>query len=94
MRSADGRHTVSMLGNAGPSCQRDSFPVTHGLHDQRGEYTELALVDVGSSQYRIETATAPATGAFQLLVTCVTAPSSTGAAAVAFLWLPQTRQAS
>ena len=46
LRSADGKRTVSMLGNNGPKCDRQQFPTTHGLHDRRGEYTELAEVDV------------------------------------------------
>jgi hypothetical protein len=78
LRSADGTHVVSMLGNDGPKCDRALFPVTHGLHDQRGEYTELALVDVGGAQYRIESATAPGSGALQILVTRVTAAAAGG----------------
>lgn len=52
--------TLTMLGNSGPSCDRTKFPVTHGLHAQRGTYTELQSVDFDGAQYRVQTAAATA----------------------------------
>ena len=49
--------SFSNLGT--PSCNRTLFPATHGLHDQRGEYTEIETLDFDGNQYRIESATHP-----------------------------------
>lgn len=51
--------TLSMLGNGGPSCDRSKFPVTHGLHAQRGQYTELQTLDFDGVRYRVQSATMP-----------------------------------
>ena len=42
-----------------PSCDRQDFPATHGLHAQRGEYTEIETFDFDGEQYKIESATDP-----------------------------------
>jgi putative isomerase len=50
-----GNATTSNVG--APSCDAKEFPVKHGLHDTRGEYTELEEVWVGDiAKYRIESA--------------------------------------
>jgi putative isomerase len=47
----------SQLGT--PSCNRTLFPAKHGVHDVRGEYTELSEYDFDNSRFRIESATDP-----------------------------------
>jgi hypothetical protein len=56
-----GNATVAALGGQGPSCSASVFPATHGLHAQRGEYTEVESVSVGgegpgASSFRVESA--------------------------------------
>jgi hypothetical protein len=57
-----GNATVTALGAQGPSCSASKFPAKHGLHAQRGEYTEIEAVTVGSAgaSFRVESATAGA----------------------------------
>lgn len=63
------------LGGLGPSCNATKFPVEHGLHSTRGEYTEIASVAVGASSFRIESATIGEDGLdLVLLVTALTGP--------------------
>ena len=58
-----GNATVTALGAQGPSCSATTFPAKHGLHAQRGEYTEIETITVGENgaSFRIESATAGAT---------------------------------
>jgi hypothetical protein len=82
LKSADGNTAVSMLGNNGPKCDRALFPATHGLHDRRGEYTEIESVDLAQSQYRVETATDQIDeGRLQIIVTCLKGKNTTVGAA-------------
>eukprot|EP00039_Didymoeca_costata_P014975 m.247703 g.247703 ORF g.247703 m.247703 type:complete len:963 (+) comp16129_c0_seq2:125-3013(+) len=55
----NGKDSISNLGNNGPKCNRNDFPATHGLHDTRGEYTEIITLDFNGGQFHIETATDP-----------------------------------
>lgn len=50
-----GNYTVANIG--APSCDPVAFPVKHGYHDTRGEYTELEEVRVGdTAKYKVESA--------------------------------------
>lgn len=50
-------NAVSIGGDIGmPHCDRAQFPVTHGLHDTRGEYTEVETLDFFGHQFRVESA--------------------------------------
>lgn len=74
----DGSHTLADLGMQGPKCDRAQFPCTHGLHAQRGEYTEISSLDFAGASYQVQSATT-ATGDLALLITLLTASSTTPA---------------
>lgn len=70
-----GSKVLARVGTDGPKCNRDQFPVTHGLHDTRGEYTELEAVDFAGATYRVESATTNR-GELLLMVTLLKASPS------------------
>lgn len=70
-----GSAVLAGLGAEGPSCDRGAFPATHGLHDVRGEYTEIESLDFAGASYKIESATTAA-GELLVLVTRLTSEGS------------------
>ena len=84
---ADGYDPLTDLGSK-LSCDRTVFPATHGLHDVRGEYTEIETLDFAGSTFRVESASVPAT----LVPGCGVAGGNSSASSVLLLKITTLRR--